>query len=40
MREAGRIVAEALAWISDEVAPGVSTEHLNDGAEAVIRDHG
>jgi methionyl aminopeptidase len=40
MREAGRIVARALAWVDSQVAPGVSTKHLNDGVDAIIRENG
>ena len=40
MSEAGRIVATVLSWISDEIAPGVSTEHLDRGARAIIEEHG
>ncbi|MDX2162449.1 MAG: type I methionyl aminopeptidase [bacterium] len=40
MREAGRIVARALAAMRDAVKPGVTTLHLNQIAETVLRDHG
>ena len=40
MREAGRIVAEALDWVASQVAPGVSTQHLNVGVETIIRERG
>jgi methionyl aminopeptidase len=40
MREAGRIVAEALAWVESAIAPGVSTKRLNDGVDALIRERG
>jgi methionyl aminopeptidase len=40
MRTAGGIVAEALAWVESAVRPGVSTQHLNDGVEAIIRERG
>jgi methionyl aminopeptidase len=40
MRRAGRIVAEVLDIIAAEIAPGVSTAHLDDLAEAHIRRSG
>lgn len=40
MREAGRIVARALAAMREAVRPGVTTAELNRIAETVIRDHG
>lgn len=39
MAAAGRIVAETLALVRDQAAPGVSTEHLDDLAEEFIRSH-
>lgn len=40
MRKAGRLVAETLALIEEHVKPGVSTQALNDIAEAHIRQGG
>lgn len=40
MRQAGRIVAEVLALVEDELKPGVSTAHLDRLAEAHIRRSG
>ena len=40
MRRAGRIVAEVLDIIGAEIAPGVSTAHLDELAEAHIRRSG
>ena len=40
MRRAGRIVAEVLALIEDELRPGVSTGHLDRLAERHIRSAG
>ena len=40
MRRAGRIVAEVLALIESELAPGVSTGHLDRLAERHIREAG
>jgi methionyl aminopeptidase len=40
MRRAGRITALALRRIGEEVRPGVSTAHLDQIAEAVIRGEG
>jgi methionyl aminopeptidase len=40
MRRAGRIVAEVLALVESELAPGVSTGHLDRLAERHIRDAG
>ena len=40
MRRAGRIVAEVLDLIGAEIAPGVSTAHLDELAEAHIRRAG
>ena len=40
MRAAGLVVAEALAVMTDAVAPGVSTAKLDAIAEEVIRDAG
>jgi methionyl aminopeptidase len=40
MRRAGRIVAEVLDIIGAELAPGVSTAHLDELAEAHIRRSG
>lgn len=40
MRKAGRIVAEVLDLIRAEIAPGVSTAHLDELAEAHIRRSG
>jgi len=39
MRQAARIVAEVLARMREEVAPGVTTGELNALAEEVIRRH-
>jgi methionyl aminopeptidase len=39
MRQAGRIVAKALAEIRIHTRPGVSTGELNDIAEEVLRQH-
>ena len=40
MREAGRIVAQALQAMREAVQPGVSTQELDTIAETVLRDHG
>jgi methionyl aminopeptidase len=40
MRRAGRIVAEVLALVEQELKPGVSTGHLDELAERHIRDAG
>ena len=40
MRRAGRIVAEVLALVEEELKPGVSTGHLDRLAEAHIRKAG
>jgi methionyl aminopeptidase len=40
MRQAGRVVAEVLALIEQELKPGVSTGHLDRVAEAHIRKSG
>ena len=40
MRRAGRIVAEVLALVEEELKPGVSTGHLDELAEAHIRKAG
>jgi methionyl aminopeptidase len=40
MRRAGRIVAEVLALVEEELKPGVSTAHLDAVAEAHIRKSG
>lgn len=40
MREAGRIVATVFKEIEPEIVPGVTTQHLADIAEKVIRRHG
>ena len=40
MRRAGRIVAEVLALVEQELKPGVSTGHLDRVAEAHIRKAG
>ncbi len=40
MREAGRIVGQALRHIRKLVAPGVRTSQLDQEAEAFIRRHG
>lgn len=40
MRAAGLVVAEALKACREAVAPGVSTQELNDVAAKVIADHG
>ncbi|MEO6206985.1 MAG: M24 family metallopeptidase, partial [Candidatus Limnocylindrales bacterium] len=37
MRRAGRIVAEVLALVEEELKPGVTTGHLDRLAEAHIR---
>jgi len=39
MAAAGRIVAATLALVAQQVAPGVSTEHLDRLAEDFIRSH-
>jgi len=39
MAAAGRIVAATLALVAQQVAPGVSTEHLDRLAEEFIRSH-
>jgi methionyl aminopeptidase len=40
MRRAGRLAAECLDMLVDEVKPGVATEHLDDLARQFILDHG
>ena len=40
MRQAGRIVAEAHEAVRQAVAPGVSTQRLDDIAAEALRDHG
>ena len=40
MRAAGLVVAEALKACREAVAPGVTTQDLNDIADKVITDHG
>ena len=40
MREAGRIVAEVLAWARESARPGVTTADLDAGAERIIRSRG
>ncbi len=40
MRRAGRVVAEVLALVEEELRPGVSTAHLDALAEAHIRRSG
>jgi len=40
MREAGRVSARALRLVGEAVRPGVTTEELDDLAEAVIREAG
>ena len=40
MRRAGRVVAEVLAIVEDELKPGVSTAHLDRLAETHIRKAG
>ena len=40
MRRAGRVVAEVLALVEEELKPGVSTAHLDRVAEAHIRKAG
>ncbi len=40
MREAGRIVAEAIAEVREHVKPGVTTVELDEMAERVIRKRG
>jgi methionyl aminopeptidase len=40
MREAGRINALALQTVRETIKPGVTTAHLDQLAETVIRDHG
>jgi methionyl aminopeptidase len=40
MRQAGRIVAEVLALMEEELRPGVTTAHLDALAEAYIREAG
>ena len=38
--EAGKRLARVLATLGEKIAPGVSTEYLDDAAEAMIRDGG
>jgi methionyl aminopeptidase len=40
MREAGRIVAEAHAWVAQAIRPGVTTKELDEGVEGLIRRRG
>ena len=40
MRRAGRLAAECLDMLIDEVVPGVTTEHLDTLAREFILDHG
>ncbi|MHB9003169.1 MAG: type I methionyl aminopeptidase, partial [Coriobacteriia bacterium] len=40
MRRAGRVTAHALRRVGEEVRPGISTAHLDQIAEAVIREAG
>jgi methionyl aminopeptidase len=40
MRQAGRVVAEVLAIVEEQLRPGVSTGHLDRLAEAHIRKNG
>jgi methionyl aminopeptidase len=40
MREAGKIVAQALQAMREAVRPGISTGELDKIAETIIRDHG
>jgi methionyl aminopeptidase len=40
MREAGRIVAEVLAWARESVKPGMTTADVDAEAERIIRSHG
>lgn len=40
MREAGRIVAQVLAWVQQNVRPGMSTGDVDAEAERIIRSHG
>ncbi|MBR6880690.1 MAG: type I methionyl aminopeptidase [Clostridiales bacterium] len=40
MREAGALVAKILRALKDEVRPGVSTKHLDDVAQRIIKEAG
>ncbi|MEM7459912.1 MAG: M24 family metallopeptidase, partial [Pseudomonadota bacterium] len=40
MRKAGRLVAECLDMLVDEVQPGVTTEHIDDLIRQFVFDHG
>lgn len=40
MREAGGLVGRVLDMLEQEIAPGMSTKHLDELAEQFIRDHG
>ena len=40
IREAARLVARTLTMLGREIRPGVSTQRLDELAEAFIRDHG
>ncbi len=40
MREAGRIVAEVLAWATESVRPGMTTAQIDAEAERIIRARG
>lgn len=40
MREAGKVVADCHLYLEDLIKPGISTQELNDKAEAFIREAG
>ncbi|MDE0791510.1 MAG: type I methionyl aminopeptidase [Flavobacteriales bacterium] len=40
MRESAQLVSKTLGMLAGEIAPGVTTLHLDTLAEAFIRDHG
>lgn len=40
MRKAGRLAAECLDMLTEHVAPGVTTQHLDDLTRAFVFDHG
>lgn len=40
LRQAGRLAADTLDYITDFVEPGVTTGHLDDLLERFMRDHG
>ena len=40
MRVAGRLAAECLQWICDQVRPGMSTQDIDDLQVAFVRKHG